>query len=232
MAKSKKPEQTEGTIIENPDVLVSKTEEFFQDKQRRNILVGVVGVLVLAVAGYLLYQANLDSKNTEAMEKMFQAEYYFESDSLSLALNGDGLNYGFLRIINDYPGTDAANLASFYAGAIYLQLGDFGSAIRHLKKFSSNDFVLQARAYALTGDAYMEQSNYGEAADYYGKAADYKPNKSYTPIYLQKLAVALENKGDLKGAAKAYDRIISEYFTSRYTTDAKKHKARLEAMVK
>ena len=56
------------------------------------------------------------------------------------------------EIIDEFSGTKAANIASFYAGASYLRLGDFDGAIRHLSDFSSSDFLVQARAYTLMGD--------------------------------------------------------------------------------
>ena len=52
---------------------------------------------------------------------MFQAVYYFEKDSLVQALNGDGNNYGFLEIIDEYSLSDAANLSKFYAGAVIFE---------------------------------------------------------------------------------------------------------------
>ncbi len=44
---------------------------------------------------------------------MFKAEEYYRMDSLNLALNGDGQNLGFLKVIDRYGGTDAGNLADF-----------------------------------------------------------------------------------------------------------------------
>ena len=229
MAK-KKQEPSEGSVIENPDVIVSQAEEFFQDKKRRNFTVIIGGILILAVVALFFYRGHIESQNVEAQEEMFQAVYFFEADSLSKALNGDGLNYGFLKIISDYPATDAANLANFYAGSIYMSLGEYKSAVRHLTEFSSSDYLVQARAYSLIGDGQMEQNLFTEAAGYYKKAVDYKPNESYTPIYLQKLAIAQENAGNYTAAAAAYGTIIEVYFKSRLVQEAKKHKARLEGL--
>lgn len=230
MSKKHNKGQDSGSMIENPDVIVGKAEEFLADKKKRNITVVVVSVLILGILGLFFYRGYLDNQNKEAQEEMFPAIYAFEADSLSTALNGDGLNYGFLKIIADYPGTDAANLANLYAGNTYLLLGDFGSAERHLKDFSSSDYVMQARAYALIGDCNMEMEKYADAADYYEKAADYKSNESYTPVYLQKLAIAQENAGNYKAAAEAWGTIINDYVKSRLVQEAKKHKARLEGM--
>lgn len=227
---AKKQNENQGNAIENPEVIVGKAEQFLSDKKKRNLTVIVGSVLILGIIGLFIYRGYLDSQNKEAQAEMFPAIYAFEADSLNKALNGDGVNYGFLKIISEYPGTDAANLANFYAGAIYMNLGNFSSAARHLEDFSSSDYVLQARAYALTGDAYMEQDKYDEAVGYYQKAADYKPNESFTPVYLQKLAVALENAGDFAQAADAYDRIIREYPNNRLVQESRKHQARLRAM--
>lgn len=232
MSKKKKEEQSHGNFIEEPEVIVDKAEEFFSDKKKKNISLVVAGVLILGIVGFFLYKGQLESKNREAQEEMFQAIYYFEADSLGKALNGDGLNYGFLQIANDYSGTEAANLASFYAGNIYMNFGNYNNAIDHLKSFSSSDYVVQARAYSLIGDSYMELGQYSEAASYYEKAVDYKPNESYTPVYLQKLAIARENAGQYAEAAEAYGAIIEDYVKSRLVQEAKKQKARLEGLAK
>ena len=211
-------------------MIVDKAEEFFSDKKNKNITLIIAGAIVVALAAFFVYKGQVESKNQEANEEMFQAIYYYEADSLALALNGDGLNYGFVQIINDYSGTRAANLANFYAGSIYMNLGDFGSALRHLKEFSSSDYIVKARAYSLIGDSHMELAEFEQAAEYYARAADYKPNASYTPIYLQKLAIAHENAGNYSEAAEAYGQIIEDYFSSRLVQEAKKQKARMESL--
>ncbi|MEL7006031.1 MAG: tetratricopeptide repeat protein [Bacteroidota bacterium] len=160
---------------------------------------------------------------------MFQAIYYFESDSLDLALQGDGNNLGFLDIIEEYGITDAANLANFYVGAAYLKQGKHKLARLYLEDFKSDDLLIQARAYSLIGDAYTELGELDNAADSYQKAADYKPNKYFTPRYLMKAAFAYEEAGDTAAAIKAYDTIIEEYWDSTEFQNAKKYRARLDS---
>ncbi len=229
MAKEKKKD--EGIdVLEDPNAIVEKANEFFSSKRNKAIVFGVGGVLaaiVVAIAGYNYYITN---QNNTAQEELFQAQFYFEADSLGLALNGDGNSFGFLEIIDEFPGTGAANLSRFYAGASYLRLGDFDGAVRYLKDFDSNDYLIQARAYALIGDAYMEMDDFESAIDYYERAADYKPNKSFTPIYLKKLAIAQEQNGSLSDAADTYGVIEKEYPNSAQIHDAKKQKARLQAL--
>ncbi|MFN8342696.1 MAG: tetratricopeptide repeat protein [Cyclobacteriaceae bacterium] len=221
--------------LENVEVLQEKfisIEHWIETNPK--IVFGILGALVLVVGGYFGYGYYKDSQNAQAQKEMFQAIRYFEkyietdNDSLNLALKGDGNNLGLVDIVNDYSITDAANLANFYAGVIYMKQGNYELARLYLEDFSSSDLLVQARAYSLIGDANMEQKKYDEAARYYSKAADYKPNKFFSPIYLMKLALAYEKLEQSDKAIKTYQRVIDEYFDSSEVQNAKRYKARLE----
>ena len=231
MARSKNKESKGLDLIENPEAIISKTEAFFNDKKSQNIVFISIGIASLVLLVFLGFSYLNKNKNAEAQEEMFQAVYYFEADSIGLALNGDGNNYGFLDIISLYSGTDASNLSNFYTGAIYMRLKDFNNAIRYLNDFKSNDFLLQARSYSLIGDAHMELDDFEKASNYFKKAALHKANKDFSPYYLNKYALALELKGDLKEAINAHDKIISEYRFSVLFQESQKQKARLEGLI-
>jgi tetratricopeptide (TPR) repeat protein len=217
-------------LLENPEVIQEKlvsAEGWLE--QNPKTAIGIVTVILLVIGGYFGYRYYNGNQDTIAQKEMFQAIRYFESDSLNLALNGDGNILGFLQIIEDYSSTDAGNLANFYAGATYLKQGKYPLAIFHLEDFKSNDLLVQARAYSLIGDAYMEQNNFEEAAKYYSKAASYKPNKEFTPSYLMKAALAYEKLNQNQKAIDAYSTIIEKFWDSSEIQNAKKYKARLEA---
>lgn len=192
------------------------------------ILLGIAGILLLVVGGYFGFKYYKDQQEAEAQRQMFQAVFYFEADSLNLALNGDGNNLGFLDIIEDFGITDAANLANFYTGAIYLKQGKFELARLYLDDFSSNDLLVQARAYSLIGDTHMEEGNFEDAAKWYEKAADYKPNKFFSPAYLMKAALAYEQLNENEKAREMYDEVINKYWDSAEYQNARKFKARLK----
>ncbi|WP_114748603.1 tetratricopeptide repeat protein [Pleomorphovibrio marinus] len=227
--RSKADESNE--LLENPDAIatrLSRGETFL--KQNTRIVAGAIVLMILIIAGILFYQIHKANQNKTAQAEMFQAVYYFEQDSVELALQGDGSNRGFLYILDNYSGTDAANLANYYVGSIYLSQGEFQKAADHLKKFSSSDYLIQAQAYALTGDAYVELGDTREAIRYYKRAADHKPNQFFTPKYLSKLAIAYEDAGEINNAISTYERIENEYFDSYEQTNARKHRARLEGL--
>ena len=216
-------------LLENPEVIAEKVtgiEQWIEHNPK--IVFGVLGALILVVGGYFGWRYYIDSQDEQAQREMFQAVRYFEADSLSLALEGDGNNLGFKQIVEDYGMTPAGNLANFYAGAICLKQGKYPLAIVYLDDFKADDQLVQARAYSLIGDAYMEQKKYEEAATYYDKAANHKPNKFFTPTYLMKAGLAFEKSNQKEKAIKAYQRVIDEYWESTDYQNARKFKARLE----
>jgi tetratricopeptide (TPR) repeat protein len=225
--KGKKVEHHDA--IESPEAIaeqISRTEQFIEKHQ--TLLLVVLGGLALIIGGSFLYKYYLNNQNELAQDEMFQAVYYFEQDSLDLALRGDGNRYGFLDIVEEYGSTKAGNLANYYAGACYMRKGTFSSAIPFLKDFSSSDVLLQSRAYSLLGDAYMEEDNFSQAAEYYDKAASNKPNKEFTPSYLMKAALAYKLNGQNDKAIRQYDKIIEEYQNTPEYNNAKKYKALIQ----
>ncbi|MDQ3394919.1 MAG: tetratricopeptide repeat protein [Bacteroidota bacterium] len=238
MAKIKKPSRTNrveadgGTeILENPAAIQEsffRTEDFI--KTNKTLVFGIGGLIALAIAGVFIYKMYMNNQNKEAQLEMYQAVYYFEADSLQKALNGDGNSYGFLEIVDRYGRSDAGNLANFYIGVSYLKLGQFQEAIDYLNDFSSKDLLVQARAYALIGDANMELNNFSDAAKNYEKAADHRSNKYFSPQYLMKAALAYERLDNNSKAIQIYDRIINDFHDADEVQDARKHKARLEGL--
>lgn len=228
---SKTQNEQVSELLENPAEIASRLgrgEEFV--KKNSKIFGGILIAGILVIAGILYFQINRQNQNDKAKEEMFQAVYYFEQDSTDLALNGDGSNAGFLKIVEDYSGTESANLSHFYIGAIYLSEGEFQKSAEHLKKFSADDYFVQARAYGLLGDAYLELGQLNDAINAYQDAANHKVNKFFTPKYLHKLAIAYEEAEDFENAIKAYTEIEENYIDSYEFTSARKHKARLEGL--
>lgn len=194
----------------------------------KNLLSIITGVIIAGVAGYYFFQYYTSSKNIEAYNQLFPAVFLFEKDSLGTALNGDGnFTDGLLAVSEDYGMTDAGNLANFYAGTALLKKGDYEEAIDKLSSFSSNDYLVQARAYALVGDAHMELGQTSEAISFYEKAANYNPNEQFTPSYLIKLGLAYEANNNLDQASAAYQKIIDTYTNSNKRDLAKKLIAKL-----
>ncbi len=234
MVKIKKHKNSKEDIlpIENTKAInetISRSEEFI-NKNKSGIVYFLSFITVLVVS-FSIYSYVKSNQNLSAHEEMFQAVYYFEKDSLVKALNGDGNNYGFLEIIDEYSLSEAANLANYYAGASYLKLGNYENAIKYLKDFSSSDYLVQARAFSLIGDAYVELKDYSNAINYFDKAAAEYPNEFFTPSYLLKLALVYEEIYDLEAALEVYEQIINNYKNSPEFQTSVKNKSRIEGLL-
>ena len=211
---------TTAEVFDTLDQGASKTEEWVE-KNQRSIFI-VVGVIALVTIGYMLYSKFLvEPKEEEAANEMFQAEQYFAeavnaqtaNDSLyNLALNGGEGKLGFLGIIENYSGTDAANLAHYFSGMAYLNTGKYKEAVMQFDEFSTNDDILKAMATGATGDALGQNE---DALEYYVKAANASKNELTTPRFLFKAgeaALALDKKAE---AAKHFKEIKDNYSTSQ-----------------
>ena len=199
---------------------------------RNRTMLMVIGLAIVGtVLAYFAYNYYSKQQEKEAQEQMYPAQYYAEADSSRLTLEGNKNYKGMKKIIDKYPSTKAATLAHFYAGVAYMKDGKYQKAIDELKQFNAGDYLVQARAYCLIGDAYLELKNKEEAANQYAKAAAYQPNEHFTPAYLSKLALVYELLKKNKEAIDTYAKLIQDYPNSSDVANAKKYKARLESML-
>jgi tetratricopeptide (TPR) repeat protein len=200
----------------------------FQDNYGRKAGMALLFILIL-VLGYFGYkQFFLDPKEKQATEAMFRAEEYFRMDSARLALNGDAINAGFLKIISRYKGTKAADLAAFYAGSCYLKMGDYNNAVKYLKDFKTSAVQVQAKAYGLLGDAYSELNKKEEAVELYKKAGTYfDQDEVISPEYLFRAGYLYESMGRTQDAIAMYQIIKDKYPSSPRGFDIDRYLARL-----
>lgn len=155
---------------QNDERVIEKAKDFW-GKYGKLITIASVVVIVLGGGWYGYQNFVKKPKEVKAADVLFKAEEYFRMDSVTKALNGDGQSWGFLRVIDKYGGTDAGNLANFYAGSCYIKLNDNDKAIKYLKKFNGDSKPVQARAYKLLGDAFADLGKNADALSYYKKAA-------------------------------------------------------------
>jgi TolA-binding protein len=220
---------SENPLLEDPDALAARlveSENFVRN--HRNALLTLLAVVVVAVVGAFAFYTWRTTQNEKAQASMFRAVNYWEADSLNKAVKGDGKAPGLTTVANEYGSTKAGNLANFYAGVAALKQGKFKEALDYLEDFSSDDYLVQSRAYALMGDAQLELNKPKEAADLYAKDADHNANEYFSPGYLLKEGTARELANDNEGALKAYDRIITEFPTAQEVAEARQLKAKLE----
>lgn len=218
-------DKTDETLHSVEEVL--GRSELFIEKNQKPIFTGLLVVIIL-VLGYFGFQKYIqEPKEKKATSYMFAAERYFDQDSVSLALNGDGDHRGFIEIIDEFGGTKSGNLAKYYAGICYLKLGEFDKAIDMLKGFSSDDEIVGPMATAAIGDAYFELGQTEKAAEQYKKAANEKINDFTTPQFLFKAGLTYESLNKNDEALTLYERIQKDFPKSEEARSIEKYIARV-----
>lgn len=212
-------DSTTAEVFNTLDVGASKAEEWVVRNQK--YIFGIVGAIAVVTVSFLLYQKFVvEPKQLEAADEMFVAQQNFQKaidattgqDSLfNLALNGAEGKFGFIKIAEEYSGTDAGNLANYYAGIAYLNTGKNTEAIASLDKFSSDDMILSTLAQGAIGDAFAQKNQLKEALDYYKKAAEMNVNDLTTPRFLLKAGQTAYTLGQKADALKYFTEIKEKY---------------------
>jgi len=211
-------DSTTAGVFSKLDETASKTEDWVAKNQK--IIIGLVAGIAVATIGYLAYQKFIEApKQDEAANEMFVAQENYKkategvaSDSLyKLALNGSEGKFGFVKIAEEYSGTDAGNLANYYAGMAYLNTGKFDEAIKYLGEFKSDEAIVNALAIGGIGDAYSQKNKQKEALEYYVKAAESNKNDFTTPRFLLKAGKTALALGQKEDALKYFTDIKDNY---------------------
>ncbi len=229
MSNKEKEYATENSM-ENVEHALSKSEQFIEDNQKT--LTIIMFAIIIIVGGYWgAKKLYFLPKANEAQESMFFAQNYFEKDSFNLAVNGDGMNMGFVEIAESYGMTKPGKLAKYYAGVSYLHLGEFDNAIEYLGSFSSDDELLNATAKGALGDAYLEKGDVDAAISNY-KSATSVDNSVVAPTYFFKLGLVYENQKKYEDAIEAYTKIKDDYSKSTESRNIDKYITRAELLAK
>jgi len=213
---------TTAEVFSTLDQSASRSEQWVARNQ--NYILGIISVVAVVVLGYLAYNQFVQKpKEANAANEMFYPQRYFdqalnsvtEKDSLyNLALDGAEGKYGFLDIIDEYPGTKAANLAKYSAGMAYLNMQQYGEAMKHLEDYSSDDAILGALAKGGIGDAFMQLGQPGDALEYYEKAFSHDINDYTTPRFLYKAGVTAMEFDQNDKALQYFQRVKDEFSSS------------------
>lgn len=189
----------------------AKTAEFYQ--QNKNVIIGSAVAVILAIAlaiGYHYYQK---SQNKKAQQLMSTAEIHYLQGEYDSALNGSDqdLTIGFKQVIDNYGGTEAGNLARYYAAVSEYNLGNPEESLSYIEDYEVPDGILGVGPISFHAMLLTELGRHDEAAQMYVNAAEWDENESTTPYNYLEAANAYADAGDTENA-KTYARIVTESY--------------------
>lgn len=182
--------------------------------------------LILAVPGYVYYQ---QQQSQQANQMLGQILPTYEQGNYEQALNGTSQAAGLLTIADDYSGTDAGNLAAFYAASAFYEQEEYDRALEYYQQFDKGNDFIGASAYAAEASIYESRGELEKAASHYEQAASQYDNKLTAPRYLLEAGQAYEDAGDYASAEQVYQRVKDEYPDAEQSSDVERYLARVRA---
>ena len=217
-------------VLNTLEETASKSEQWIE-KNSKPLFSALIAVVVIFLS-YLGYTKYISEPNEiEASNELaFPRKYYDQASTagsgidslLTLGLEGVDGKYGFLDIADSFSGTNAGNLANYYAGVSYLEMKQYDKAIEYLEKFNSNDEMLGPVSLGAVGDAFADINQPEQALEYYQKAANKKDNDFTTPLFLYKAGMTAMELKKFDKAESLFSEIKENYPTSDQGRDVEK----------
>ena len=202
-------------LQENQAAEVIATTGAWVETNKKNIISIVVAVVVI-VGGYLGYTYGYQQpREAKAQTLCTDGLQYVQNSDFETALNGEGTFPGYIKIAEDYSGTDGANLANLYAGVCFAQQNKYQEALPYLEAYEpGKDQSVSAMALFALAQCYAATNNLDKAVDTFVEAAEQADNAALSPMCLVEAGKLLESQDKKDEALKLYEQIKSEYPTS------------------
>lgn len=207
------------------DILIEYSSRFmyYYENNKATVIGGGIGlVLVIGlIIGYFVYSGQQEQ---EAQNLLGIAEEQLMQGNYETALYGNEQDFtlGFEQISNNYPRTDAGNLATYYAAVSEFELGNYENALERIQEFDVPDGIMGVAPLSLNAIILSELDRFEEAGETYLEAAEWNENNSTTPYNLMEAAIAFREAGNTDRALDMVDQILDEYPNSQQAAEAKR----------
>lgn len=210
--------------LEQDPLLTSyaKIQEFYL--QHKTIIISSAVAVILAIGLAIGYHYWQKAQNKKALKLISDAQTYFMTGQYQKALNGskEDFTVGLVQIINDYGGTQAGNLARYYAAVSAYKLGNVDKALTYIENYEVPQGILGVASISLHGTLQMAAGHFKKAAELFVKAAKWDINDSTTPFNYLEAAKAYEKAGNIDAGLKYTNLIINKYPNSNQVAGAQK----------
>lgn len=206
----------------------SQAENFFE-KNSKAVVAAIVIIFAIAIAVFGYKKLVSEPKMNKAQEMLYQAQAIFEQPTpdYNIALNGNESMPGFKEVAEQYGNTPAGNLATLYAAACALRLGDLAAAESFIASYKdvkgTPGEMVNAMAIGIKGEIAADNGDSAKAASLFEQAAKSSANEYTTPMYLFKAGVAYKAAGEEAKASECFKTIRKDYPQSYDAREAAKY---------
>jgi len=206
---------------------VNETRDWMQRNTR--VLLIVLGVVVLAVVGLVMYSNGKAADNDRASTLLSHIAPYYEAGDYRKSIDGDPSRkignesvQGLRFIVNEFGSTPSGGVAALFLGNAYYYLGKLDSAEAAFNKASSDLPVHQASIEAGRAAILEQKGNKEEAAKLFQSAAKRDEHNPLNGEYVLSAARDLEQIGKKDEAVKLYRKLIEDFPSTEYDDAAKR----------
>jgi len=191
------------------------------DTNRRIISIGIT-VVVLAIAGVLVYLKNRADHNEAAITALGAIFEMYDAGQYQTAVDGvpERNIKGLRAIVDDYGNSPTGDLARLYLANALYQLGRYDEALKAYDDFSPSGELLSVARLSGLGACEEAKGDDRKAAAQFEKAATQYPSDVDAAEYLNDAARDYGLAGEKEKAIELYRRIKKNYPTSAFARDA------------
>ncbi len=192
-----------------------------------SILVTVVAVIAILI-GYRFYSS---SQEIQAQNLLAIAEQNYSASDYTKALNGDEytLSYGFVQIADEFSGTNAGNLATYYAAVSNFKMENNEEALVYIQQYKHPKGIMGVGSVSFHATLLKLNGSLEKAARKYEEAAMWDENESTTPFNLLKAANVYRELDNTEKVEEITSTIIEDYPDSPEATESVKLQGALAA---
>jgi len=194
-------------------------------------IITIALALIIVIGGFFGYKYYSSVQEDQAQELLAVAETAYAQGNYEEALYGNDfeLTYGFDQIAEEFPWTNAGNLANYYAAVSSFELGDVDNALMYMEEFEVPDGILGVGPLTFHAKLYLAKENYTAAAEKFMQAAEWNENEVTTPSNLYEAAQAYYKAENYERARELVNRVINEYPESTKLAESQRLKGMLAA---
>ena len=210
--------------LEHDPLLDKYTKAVSYFNSNRTLILSLVVTLLVVITVFIGYNFYSSSQEEKAQNLLASAEQFYSNGDYNKALNGDEytLSYGFIQISDEFSGTNAGNLATYYAAVSNFNLENYEEALGYILEFKHPKGIMGVGSVSFEASLYELNGSLEKAAKRYEEAANWDTNDSTTPYNLMKAANVYQEIGNSAKVEELTKSILENYPNSTEATSSKK----------